>query len=660
MELQHLGVVSLNQTPLDWEGNCKRIISSIEEAKSIGVSLLCLPELCISGYGCEDTFLSSYTQSLAQEYLSRIARVSNGIVVTVGLPLLVEGQLYNASCVLADGKPWGAVLKQALPKEGIHYEPRWFRPWKKGESRQVSVSGYNIPVGDLIFDCNGISFGIEVCEDAWVADRPGIRMAKTGVDIICNPSASHFAFAKNKVREHLVRESSRSLGCAYLYANMLGNEAGRIIYDGNSLIAAQGEIVARGQRFSFKDYLLSSSTVDLRQLRAHRLSGAETNESDSNEVLPRRVNLEYQFKAATTAVVADSQPGWESDAYSKEQEFTRAVSLGLFDYLRKSRANGFVVSLSGGADSSATACLVATSVKLAVEELGHDEFCKKLSHILGLKEQSTVSQILGEILTCVYQATSNSSSSTQQAARALAEELGCEFHSVSVDNIVGAYVDLLEKGFEIKTSWKEHDTVLQNIQARARAPFVWMIANLKNSLLLATSNRSEAAVGYTTMDGDTCGGLSPIGGIDKAFLLSWLSWMQNGGFSSIGPVPALSKVLCLEPSAELRPASESQTDEKDLMPYVVLECIEDLAIRDRKSPTEVFQRLSVELPDYEAEQLLEWVTRFFRLWSINQWKRERYAPCFHLDDKNLDPKTWCRFPILSGGFERELADLSQK
>ena len=186
-----------------------------------------------------------------------------------------------------------------------------------------------------------------------------------------------------------------------------------------------------------------------------------------------------------------------------------------------------------------------------------------------------------------------------------------------------------------------------------------MLANVKGALLLATSNRSEAAVGYATMDGDTCGGLSPIAGIDKAFLRHWLRWLETDGPIGVHPVPALSVVNGLIPTAELRPLETTQTDEADLMPYEVLDPIERAAIRDKQTPIEIFRQMRAQFPQFSIEQLHTWVERFFKLWCRNQWKRERYAPSFHLDDENLDPKTWCRFPILSGGFQRELTELSE-
>ena len=159
------------------------------------------------------------------------------------------------------------------------------------------------------------------------------------------------------------------------------------------------------------------------------------------------------------------------------------------------------------------------------------------------------------------------------------------------------------------------------------------------------------------MDGDTSGGVSPIAGIDKAFLRQWLSWMETRGPIGIEPIPALSYITAQAPTAELRPEEYDQTDEGDLMPYVLLDAIERAAIRDKLAPIDSYDLMRSRFPQYGLAQLGVWVERFFTLWSRNQWKRERYAPSFHLDDENLDPKTWCRWPILSGGFREDLADL---
>jgi NAD+ synthase (glutamine-hydrolysing) len=365
----------------------------------------------------------------------------------------------------------------------------------------------------------------------------------------------------------------------------------------------------------------------------------------------------FDYPARRPEHQAAPELGFEASADLKDEEFSRAVSLALFDYLRKSRSNGFVVSLSGGADSSAVACLVALMVRFGVGELGLEGFREKLGHVSGLEKAKNEAELVGALLTTVYQATKNSSDVTRSAARDVAQALGARHMELDVDAVVESYVALGQKALGRELDWKRDDIALQNIQARARAPSVWLIANVLGALLLSTSNRSEAAVGYATMDGDTAGGLSPIAGIDKAFLRRWLDWLEREGPLGLGPVPALHAVNVQEPTAELRPLAEAQTDEADLMPYDLLDAIERAAIRDKRSPKEAYLLMRAEFPGYAPKHLLAWLERFFRLWSRNQWKRERYAPSFHVDDANLDPKTWCRFPILSGGYERELAEL---
>jgi NAD+ synthase (glutamine-hydrolysing) len=336
------------------------------------------------------------------------------------------------------------------------------------------------------------------------------------------------------------------------------------------------------------------------------------------------------------------------------------VALGLWDYMRKSRANGYVVSISGGADSAACAVLVATALELAVAEHGLDGVKALLGGNPRLAAATDTAALTRLLLLTAYQATAHSGDVTRTAAREVSRAVNAEFHLLDVEPLVQGYVKTIEGALGRALTWERDDVALQNIQARVRSPSIWLFANLRGALLLTTSNRSEAAVGYATMDGDTSGGLAPIGGIDKTYLRAWLRWMETTGPDGLHPVPALSFINAQQPTAELRPAGpggEAQTDEKDLMPYDVLEAVEDSAIRDKRLPLEVLMELEPRFPQHPAATLALWIERFFTLWCRNQWKRERLAPSFHLDDKNLDPKSWCRFPILSGNYDRELAEL---
>ncbi len=650
MKRVRLGAATLNQTPLDWDGNTQRILQAIAQARQQDVHVLCLPELCITGYGCEDMFLAPHVWQTAWEMLQKIVTHTEGMIVSVGLPLFVTNGVYNTACVLSNGRIVGFVAKQHLAGDGLHYEPRWFRAWPAETITEYHHNGQSWPIGDLLFEYDGVRMGFEICEDAWVAGRPGIRMAECGVDIILNPSASHFAFGKHEIRKRFVLEGSRSFGVSYIYANLCGNEAGRAIYDGGALIASCGSLLATGARFRFADTDITAADIDIDLTRTRRASIHAMAADVSDDIFDRVVPIAGRFLPVQSKI--------ESPAFvaspSRFDEFTQAVSLGLYDYLRKSRSNGFVVSMSGGADSSACAVLIRGMVELGLADLGLEGFKSKLSYLPGIAAAADANSLMKLLFAGVYQGTRNSSDVTRNAAREVTRGVGGQFYEIDVDQIVQLYTGAIETAIERRLTWQTDDIALQNIQARTRSPSVWLLTNLRNALLLATSNRSEAAVGYATMDGDTSGGLSPIAGIDKAFLREWLRQLEQQGSAGVQPVTSLHLVNGQQPTAELRPSQYEQTDEGDLMPYPLLDHIERLAIRDKLSPADVLETLIRESTDYSAAQLSEWVRRFFTLWSRNQWKRERYAPSFHVDDKNLDPKTWCRFPILSGAFRYEL------
>lgn len=606
---------TLNQIPLDWTGNTLNILGALKEAKSQRVELLCFPELTICGYGCQDVFLSDWMWQKALNILvSRILPEAPDMAFVVGLPIKFEGDLYNCAAFCDHNEIQYIIPKQNLAKDGVHYEPRWFMEWPVGKQTEIKIDDRIIPIGDYTVDYKGFTIGLEICEDAWREDRPANRLCERGVDIILNPSASHFALNKTKSRNDLVLDSSKNYNCIYVYANLLGNEAGRMIYDGELIIASHGELKFKNELLSFQNFQIGTWDTD-----------------DEKSISIPEVDI--------------------------NQEFRRAVSLALYDYLRKSYSNGFVLSLSGGADSSSTAVLVAEMIKLGLKELSLSVFLERIHKIEwyeGIKDsKAPEKEIAKRLFTTAYQSTVNSGEATFKSAKELANEIGAVFYNWSIDDEVEGYTQKISKSIGRQLNWDQDDIALQNIQARARSPIIWILANINNALLLTTSNRSEGSVGYTTMDGDTSGSIAPIAAIDKPFIIQWLKWAEKElGYAS------LSYVNSLRPTAELRPSEKSQSDESDLMPYPLLQSIEELAIRDRYSPLEIYEKLRLTW-NGEKSILKPSIQKFFKLWSRNQWKRERIAVSFHLDDYNVDPKTWCRFPILSSSFKEELEELEK-
>ncbi len=616
-----IAAASLNQIPLDWEGNIQRILRAITEAKRRGVDVLCLPELCLSGYGCEDLFLSPWLSEKALNLLmEEVLPHTRGIKVMVGLSIEGSslsppqaGKVFNTMAFMSNGMNLEFRAKQFMAIDGVHYEFRWFTPWPRGKASTLNYQGHTYPFGDILPD----GLGIEICEDAWRAkDRPGYDLYEKGAKIIFNPSASHFAMGKTLEREKLMVESSRQFEALYVYVNLLGNESGRMIYDGEIMVTHKGALIAKAPLLQWEDFYM----------------------------------LQVDYDPLTHEV----QMGEITAAATKETEFFKASTLALFDYMRKSRSKGFVVSLSGGADSATCAVLVAEMVKRGIKNLGWDEFLSKSGRkdlLNKIDKSEGWEALMPHFLTLAYQATENSGDATLHAARSLAGELNARFHTWSIQEEFETMKAKIAQAQGRKLSWEQDDIALQNIQARLRSPMVWMLANMEGKLLLTTSNRSEGDVGYTTMDGDSSGSLAPIAGVDKPFIRHVLRWAEKEL-----DYPALRFINALDPTAELRPAGQSQSDEKDLMPYDVLLAVERKAIPERKSPMQVYKEMIQEW-DLPPAVLKTYVQKFYRLWSRNQWKRERTAPSFHLDDFNIDPKTWYRFPILSAGFEEELREL---
>jgi NAD+ synthase (glutamine-hydrolysing) len=607
-----IAAAAIKLTPLDFESNHAAIIDAINQALLKQSKIICLPELCISGYGCEDAFF--YESVIAQGYksLGQICQfVDSTFAVIVGLPVKVNTQLFNCVAIINDHKVVGIVPKQHLANDGVHYEKRWFVEWNSSCPNQVILPGINnnkpILLGVEPIELFGKKIAFEVCEDAWVKNRPAHKLANKNVDIIFNPSASHFAFGKYKTRQDLTKDGSRITSAIHVFVNQLGNESGRTIYDGDIVVAKDGQIIAQAKRLTFKDKNILTIDVD------------------------SKINLEN----------LDNPNYTEQDYY----DFTKACALGLFDYLKKSGSFRFVLSLSGGADSAAVAVLVKAMVYFLIKDNGFNDALKMLNLDSSLK---TEQDITNQILHCVYQTTKQNSDITRQAAAEVAKQLGFKFSVIELDDIIDLYQKKIQKIADKDISWQSQDIALQNIQARTRSPGIWMLANINNALLLTTGNRSEAAVGYSTMDGDTSGSLAPIAGVSKIFIQNWLKWLQNNTIDDFGNFSWLKIITAQSPTAELRPLSSKQTDEADLMPYVVLGALEQIVLNKRMPKELVYQEIITQFDGTYVESTLKgWVDKFYLYWTRSQWKRERLAPSFHLDTFSVDSRTWCRFPILS-------------
>ncbi|MFT4976785.1 MAG: NAD+ synthase (glutamine-hydrolyzing) [Myxococcota bacterium] len=667
----HIAVASLNQTIGDWSGNRDRIIRVIHAARARGARLLALPEMCIPGYSLGDRLLMKGTMARSWAMLQEICPETEGMVVLLGLPIAHGDVLYNVVAVVADGKIAGLVPKENLATGDVQYENRWYSGWPRTRIDTYSApDGQEIPLGGLVFEAAGLGrFAVEVCEDGWKGIRPGSAYALAGATIIANPSASWFVLGKHRVRRQMVEQISREDHCVYLYTSLLGCDATRLIFDGSVFAAQEGKILSEGRRLLFnEDHEIIDQVVDLSASEHARLEeGSWRQQSEAQREgafgrVPPIIRVPGDFRTESPAPVV--RPYWLPDppshpdpslawlteaglipAFQPEDiphiELELALSLGLREYVQKCHIPGYALALSGGRDSAMCALLVQRAFRYDQPDLSDEEL---KAHIR-------------ERFVTAYLGTENSGSVTRNAARALAEELGAEHLDGAIQPTMDVHLQVFEQMSGVSLRWDEpsHDIPLQNLQARLRGGLIWMVANVRRFLLLSTSNKSESAVGYTTMDGDTSGGLSPIADVPKSLVTLWLRWAQR--FHS---VDALEHVLGNPATAELRPPEEEQTDEGDLMPFFILDQLMYHFVQLGQEPLDMFRTMWPSVKERYAGDPTAFaahISKFVRLLCFAQWKRERFAISFRVTAFDLDPKTGFRFPPVQAPFSEEIAEM---
>ena len=670
----HLAAASLNQTVGDWQGNERRIRDAISAARDTGAKLLLLPEMCLPGYSLGDRLLRVGTIERSWQMLLHLRDATVGMAVAVGLPIMVEGTVYNAMALLADGVVLGLCAKENLATGDVQYENRYYQSWPHG--RLIDFRGPDgtvVPLGTQMFFLPGLgTVAFEICEDAWKGLRPGSTYALAGAEILLNPSASWFTIGKHRLRRRLVESISRADHCFYLYTSLSGCDATRLIFDGSLFLAVDGRVEAEGRRFVFtRDWELVDRVVDLREIRHARMEEGSWRDQQTRASWgaygqsPGVVRVDGDFSTRRVAAapppywippepdhpdpslrylentVFDGRPIREEDLSHVELEV--ALALALRDYTRKTGIRNCTLALSGGRDSAMVAWLVRQMHRYSHPYLSAEE----------------LRRLIKPRFLCAYLATENSGTVTRAAARAVAEEIGARFHDGNVQPALSAAHDVVESMTGEPLSWRnpDHDVTLQNIQARVRGMLIWTLANLEGALLLVTSNKSEAAVGYTTMDGDSSGGLAPISDVPKSLIKLYLDWAAD-----FHGLQSLQTLKGLDASAELRPQGSGQTDEADLMPFPILDRLMHAFVQLALDPREILVRLWPAVRAHYEDDLSRFaadIRKFVRLFCFAQWKRERIAISFRVTSFDLDPKTGFRFPPVQAPFTEELAEMDQ-
>lgn len=594
---------NLNQWALDFDGNMERILQSCIQAKEKGAAYRLGPELEISGYGCEDHFLEQDTFAHCWESLVLLFEkgATDGLLCDFGMPVLFGGTRYNCRVLARDRKILLIRPKVAMADNGNYRESRYFTAYKgmQGRQEQLVLPGAfrekflqsSAPFGTQSVQFgDGVSVGCESCEELWTPQATHIELALLGVEIVGNGSGSHHELRKLNQRLELIVSATRKCGGVYLYANQRGCDGGRLYYDGGALIVCNGKILAQAKQFSLEDVQVITATVDLDDVRSYRASIPSFGIQTVSTLQPHQrafVRCHEHELLEKDELRAPTIPLESLNVHCPEEECCLGPACWLWDYLRRSGAQGFFLPLSGGADSSSVATIVGAMCQLVTKAAQDDPTsqvaadCRRICHQEDPWVPATSQEMASFVLHTTYMGTENSSENTTSRAKRLGETIGSYHLSIKIDLMVEAVVKVFSMTtgrtpqFSVHGGTTSEDLALQNIQARLRMVTAYLYAQLLPwvrgrtgfLLVLGSANVDEGLRGYMTKYDCSSADLNPIGAISKGDLKKMLLWAGGTYKWDI-----LNEIAGAPPTAELRPIADtndtdmehSQLDEDDM------------------------------------------------------------------------------------------------
>jgi len=540
-----IACAQVNTVVGDIDGNLARLCAAIRSGIDAGATLILTPEMALTGYPPEDLLLRPSFADASRDALEALAeQVTEGVAI-VGF-VDHDEDCRNAAAVIADGRVQAVYHKRFLPNYGVFDEARYFR------------------AGDhpIVLDIDGARVGVVICEDIWYPAPVAAELARARLDVIACISSSPFHQAKGDARERMLQTRASDSAAALAYCNQVGGQD-ELVFDGRSVIInAAGEVIARAPVFD-EALLIADLELDLaagRRLREPLLRRLEPLDGPGPVVVTGALPMRTSTPASLIAPVA-----------GPEEELWGALVQGVRDYVGKNDFPGVILGLSGGIDSALTAAI-------AVDALGAD-------------------RVRGVAMPSVF-----TSSQSTTDADALAGLLGIRMDIIEIAPVVDAFELQLAQVFE----GRPRDVSEENLQARVRGTLLMAMSNKHGDMVLATGNKSEMSVGYSTIYGDMAGGFAPLRDVSKTWVYRLASWRNLREGREVIPQATIDR----PPTAELRP---DQRDSDSLPEYEVLDPIleayveEDLppaALVERGFPEDVVRRIvgMVDRAEYKRRQ----------------------------------------------------------
>jgi NAD+ synthase (glutamine-hydrolysing) len=720
---------NLKLLAMNFVENLRVIKRAILLAKGKGATIFCSSELCLSGYSCEDHFLEMDTFTHCIESLADLLEsgVTNGILCAIGCPIMYNNVRYNCVVMCVNSKIVLIRPKMTLADDGNYREGRFFTAYKKFTTEsfrlpkllQKVTGDVNVPFGFGMLQLNdGVTVGIELCEELWAPENTSTRQFMHGADIVLNCSASHTQLRKLKQRIDLVTSATAKTGGIYVYSNQNGCDGTRLFFDGSCMIVLNGKLLKQGSFFSLNTVEVITAKINVNDIRTFRQGSASLQQQTAN--LTTSVDTILVDFSACIVLEESDEPILDPVIPDPREEIIVGPACYLWDYVSISYTGGFLLPLSGGADSAASASIIFIMCKLVIyaAATGNQDVIANLARILktcGVEIDAsrhvmftmdvpdhvvayktalaatdlnycgiTPEILCSHIMHTVYLGTDFSSALTKRRAESLGQQIG-SFHlelniQPAVEVVINIFVKFMETlvgrkarpRFVVEGGTMTEDLALQNIQARLRMIGAYMCAQLlpwvrgddrKPLLVVGSANVDESLRGYLTKYDCSSADINPIGSMSKSDLRKSLLWLAD-----IAHLPILKEIVDAPPTAELRPIAEeagdgySQKDEEEMgFTYDELGELGTWRKAIRCGPVSTFMKAVSKWKQTKTpEEVATKVKNFYRFYAMNRHKMTTMTPSYHAESYSPDDNRFDLRPFLTNvNWPRQFTTIDQ-
>ena len=597
--------------------NSENICNLINEAYHNDARVLVLPELCLTGYTCEDLFNQDRLLNEAKQQLQTIITATNNkdLITIVGLPYQHLNSLYNVAAVIHQGALLALVPKTHIPNYQEFYEARRFEQAPK-ENTLTNFNGQKIPFGThYVFASttnSDFKFGVEICEDLWLPDAPSTKLALNGANLILNPSASNEITTKSDYRRLLVSSQSARLVCGYVYCNAGNGESTTdVVFSGHHIISENGTMIKESRGF---DSELIYGDLDLKKLSSERRKMTTFKSYHNYEIIYfDSTNIDLN-----TTYYYDPHPFVPSNRDLRAKRCKEVFDIqtrGLMQRLKATGIKKVVIGISGGLDST-LALLVCT---MAFKKLNYD-----------------TKDIIAITMPCF-----GTTSRTKNNALGLMEELAVTSIEVDITESVRIQFRDIEQDENI------HDVTYENVQARTRTEILMNKANQVGGLVIGTGDLSEVALGWSTYNGDHMSMYAVNVSVPKTlvrYLVDYVASLYHG--EKLETI--LKDILDTPVSPELLPQENDQIVQKteDIVgPYELHDFFIYHMVRFGDEPRKLYRKTKLAFKDkYDKETIKKWLTKFYWRFFSQQFKRSCIPDGPKVGSVSLSPRGDWRMP----------------